>query len=79
MTRIALGTTGLQVFPLALGGERVRLDRGRGRVLRVLDAIVAAGGNLIDTADIYSRWAPGLLRRRIGDDHRPLAGLERLP
>jgi aryl-alcohol dehydrogenase-like predicted oxidoreductase len=26
---------------------------------RLLDAFVAAGFNLIDTADIYSRWAPG--------------------
>jgi aryl-alcohol dehydrogenase-like predicted oxidoreductase len=26
----------------------------------VLDAFVAAGGNFIDTADVYSRWAPGL-------------------
>jgi aryl-alcohol dehydrogenase-like predicted oxidoreductase len=25
----------------------------------VLDAYVAAGGNFIDTADVYSRWAPG--------------------
>lgn len=25
----------------------------------VMDAFVAAGGNFIDTADIYSRWAPG--------------------
>ena len=25
----------------------------------VLDAYVAAGGNFIDTADIYSRWSPG--------------------
>src|SRR5512135_2620191 len=25
---------------------------------QVMDAFVAAGGNFIDTADIYSRWAP---------------------
>jgi aryl-alcohol dehydrogenase-like predicted oxidoreductase len=26
---------------------------------RLLDAFVDAGGNLLDTADVYSRWAPG--------------------
>ena len=24
-----------------------------------MDAFVEAGGNFIDTADVYSRWAPG--------------------
>jgi len=35
------------------------MDRGRTDKLQILDAFVAAGCNLIDTADIYSRWVPG--------------------
>ena len=37
-----------------------------------MDAFVEAGGNFIDTADVYSRWAAGQPRRRLRGDHRPL-------
>jgi aryl-alcohol dehydrogenase-like predicted oxidoreductase len=55
-----LGRSSLLVSPLALGGNvfgwTVRDDHA---AFRILDAYVAAGGNLIDTADSYSRWAAG--------------------
>ena len=45
----------------------------------MLDAYAAAGGNFIDTADVYSAWVAGNARRRVGDDHRQLDGGARQP
>ena len=39
--------------------QRVRLERGRADLVRILDAFVDAGFNAIDTSDSYSRWVPG--------------------
>jgi aryl-alcohol dehydrogenase-like predicted oxidoreductase len=55
----ALGNSGLQVGPLALGGNVFGWTADEPTSFRLLDAFVAAGINLIDTADVYSRWAPG--------------------
>src|SRR5947209_6000969 len=54
-----LGTTGLQVGPLAFGGNVFGWTADKDTSFRLLDAFVGAGFNLIDTADVYSRWAPG--------------------
>jgi aryl-alcohol dehydrogenase-like predicted oxidoreductase len=54
-----LGASGLEVAPLALGGNVFGWTADEGTSFRILDAFVAAGFNLIDTADVYSRWAPG--------------------
>ena len=54
-----LGRSGLQVAPLALGGNVFGWTADENRSFAVLDAFVDAGFNLIDTADVYSRWAPG--------------------
>src|SRR5579883_310362 len=54
-----LGNTGLEVAPLALGGNVFGWTINEETSFKVLDAFVAAGFNLIDTADVYSRWAPG--------------------
>ncbi|MFE9727548.1 aldo/keto reductase [Streptomyces sp. NPDC005794] len=54
-----LGSSSLQVFPLALGGNVFGWTADEDRTFAVLDAYVAAGGNFIDTADSYSAWAPG--------------------
>src|SRR5436309_15578454 len=54
-----LGNSGLEVAPLALGGNVFGWTADEAASFQVLDAFVAAGGNLIDTADVYSRWAPG--------------------
>jgi aryl-alcohol dehydrogenase-like predicted oxidoreductase len=55
----ALGNSGIQVAPLALGGNVFGWTIDEPTSFRVLDAFVAGGFNLIDTADVYSRWAPG--------------------
>ena len=47
------------IFPLVLGGNTFGWTSDEAESDRVLDAYTAAGGNLIDTADVYSAWAPG--------------------
>src|SRR4030095_13452309 len=59
MQRRALGTTGFSVVRLAFGGNVFGWTADEATSFRLLDAFVALGGNLIDTADSYSRWAPG--------------------
>src|SRR5919108_2641510 len=54
-----LGRTDLDVFPLALGGNVFGWTADEEQSFAVLDAYAAAGGNFIDTADMYSEWAPG--------------------
>ncbi|WP_406138388.1 aldo/keto reductase [Streptomyces sp. NBC_01089] len=55
----ALGSSGLQVFPLSLGGNVFGWGADEEQSFAVLDAYTAAGGNFIDTADTYSSWVPG--------------------
>ena len=59
MTRRKLGRTGFEVAPLAFGGNVFGWTADEAMSFRLLDAFVDAGGNLIDTANSYSRWAPG--------------------
>jgi aryl-alcohol dehydrogenase-like predicted oxidoreductase len=54
-----LGTTGLRIAPLVLGGNVFGWTIDEQRSFEVLDAFVDAGFNAIDTADSYSRWVPG--------------------
>ncbi|MFO1070902.1 MAG: aldo/keto reductase [Geminicoccaceae bacterium] len=54
-----LGRTGLQVSPLCFGGNVFGWTIDKQRSFEVLDAFVDAGCNFIDTADVYSAWAPG--------------------
>jgi aryl-alcohol dehydrogenase (NADP+) len=54
-----ISTTDLDVFPLALGGNVFGWTANQEDSFAVLDAYAAAGGNFIDTADMYSAWAPG--------------------
>jgi len=54
-----LGRTGLKVSALCLGTMQWGWTADEAAALGVMDAFVAAGGNFIDTADIYSRWAEG--------------------
>ena len=54
-----LGRSSIKVAPLALGGNVFGWTADESMSHRLLDAFVAAGFNLIDTADIYSSWAPG--------------------
>jgi len=55
----SLGRTGIQVSPLMLGGNVFGWTADETNSFAILDAFVAAGGNFIDTADVYSVWAPG--------------------
>jgi len=54
-----LGNSGLQVAPLAFGGNVFGWTADETTSHSLLDAFVDAGGHLVDTADVYSRWAPG--------------------
>lgn len=59
MTSHPLGRSGIEVGPLALGGNVFGWTIDEAASFRVLDAFVASGLSLIDTADVYSVWAPG--------------------
>jgi aryl-alcohol dehydrogenase-like predicted oxidoreductase len=54
-----LGRSGLQVAPLCLGGNVFGWTAAEAASFAVLDALVEAGFNFIDTADVYSVWVPG--------------------
>jgi aryl-alcohol dehydrogenase-like predicted oxidoreductase len=55
----ALGRSGIEVAPLALGGNVFGWTADEKRSFAVLDAFAGAGFNLIDTADVYSKWIKG--------------------
>ncbi len=59
MTTRKLGSSALTVSPLCLGGNVFGWTADEKTSFAILDALVAAGFNFIDTADVYSRWAPG--------------------
>ncbi|WP_031049941.1 aldo/keto reductase [Streptomyces sp. NRRL F-5650] len=54
-----LGSSDLEVFPLALGGNVFGWTADEATSFAVLDAYTAAGGNFVDTADSYSAWVDG--------------------
>ena len=55
----SLGRSGLQVSPLAFGGNVFGWTVDEAMSFRLLDAWLDAGFNFVDTADVYSRWVPG--------------------
>ncbi|NMM97938.1 aldo/keto reductase [Bifidobacterium olomucense] len=57
--RVKVGNSDLEVFPLVLGGNTFGWTSDEETSRKVLDAYVEAGGNFIDTADVYSAWVPG--------------------
>lgn len=57
--RRTIGSSDLSVFPLSLGGNVFGWTADRDTSFAVLDGYLAAGGNLVDTADGYSAWVPG--------------------
>ena len=59
MQQRPLGRSGLTTAPLAFGGNVFGWTADAATSFRLLDAFVDSGFNLIDTADVYSRWAPG--------------------
>jgi aryl-alcohol dehydrogenase-like predicted oxidoreductase len=53
-----LGRSGLFVSPIALGTMQFGWSADEATSHKILDAYVDQGGNLVDTADCYSVWAP---------------------
>src|SRR5690242_12812307 len=59
MQQRPLGRSGLTIAPLVFGGNVFGWTANESTSFDLLDAFVGAGFNCIDTADSYSRWAPG--------------------
>jgi aryl-alcohol dehydrogenase-like predicted oxidoreductase len=59
MEKRKLGNSGLEVAPLAFGGNVFGWTTDEPTSFALLDAFVDAGFNLIDTADMYSTWVEG--------------------
>lgn len=59
MQKRTLGRSGIEVAPLALGGNVFGWTADDATSFRLLDAFVARGFDLVDTADMYSTWVPG--------------------
>ena len=54
-----LGQSGIRVAPLALGGNVFGWTADEPTSFAILDAFVEGGGNMVDSADVYSAWVPG--------------------
>lgn len=65
-----LGNSGLSTPRLVLGGNVFGFTAKGEEAFRVLDRFVAAGGTMIDTADVYSVWVPG----HVGGESETLIG-----
>jgi aryl-alcohol dehydrogenase-like predicted oxidoreductase len=59
MKRRQLGTTDLQVSAICLGTMQFGWSADEGQSFAVMDAFAEAGGNFLDTADVYTGWVPG--------------------
>src|SRR6185437_8725105 len=59
MKRRPLGRSGIEVAPLAFGANVFGWTVDEPTAFLLLDAFVDHGFNLVDTADVYSKWAPG--------------------
>jgi aryl-alcohol dehydrogenase-like predicted oxidoreductase len=68
---IKLANTDLNIYPLCLGGNVFGYSADKESSEAVLSFYADNGGNFIDTADMYSQWAPGHIggesERIIGD------------
>ena len=65
-----LGDSGLETPRLVLGGNVFGHTVRGVEAFRILDRFVAAGGTMIDTADVYSNWVPG----HVGGESERLLG-----
>ena len=59
MQQRSLGKSGLKIAPLVFGGNVFGWTANESTSFDLLDGFVGGGFNCIDTADMYSRWAPG--------------------
>lgn len=60
MQKRQLGRSGIDIAPLVFGGNVFGWTADEARSFELLDRFVERGFNAIDTADVYSSWAPGL-------------------
>jgi aryl-alcohol dehydrogenase-like predicted oxidoreductase len=67
---IKLANTDLTVYPLCLGGNVFGYSADKENSEAVLGFYAENGGNFIDTADMYSQWAPG----HIGGESETIIG-----
>ncbi|RYZ97405.1 MAG: aldo/keto reductase, partial [Sphingobacteriaceae bacterium] len=59
MQKREIGRSGIYVSPLAFGGNVFGWTADEKTSFELLDAFVDSGFELVDTADVYSRWVPG--------------------
>jgi len=59
MEKHKLGNSGIEFIPLAFGGNVFGWTADEATSFKLLDGYVDAGFSFVDTADVYSRWAPG--------------------
>lgn len=59
MEKRKLGNTDLLVSPVTFGGNVFGWTLDEAKSFEILDGFFEAGFNFVDTADVYSRWAPG--------------------
>ncbi len=72
MTPRPLGQSGIDIAPIALGGNVFGWSADTATSHALLDRFVDAGFNLVDTADAYSAWVPG--NRGGESERRPQPG-----
>ena len=60
-----LGRSGIETPPLVFGGNVFGWTVDEATGFRILDAFLAAGFNAVDTADVYSKWVPGVVVRPV--------------
>ena len=59
MDKRKLGSSGIEIARLVLGGNVLGWTADEATSFKLLDRFVAAGLNAVDTADTYSTWVPG--------------------
>ena len=59
MIKRRLGKSNLEIGPLVFGGNIFGWTADEPTSFKLLDAFVASGLNMVDTADVYSKWIPG--------------------
>ncbi len=59
MQKRTLGHSKVEVIPIMLGGNVFGWTADESTSFAILDSFIDRGFNFIDTADVYSRWAPG--------------------
>jgi aryl-alcohol dehydrogenase-like predicted oxidoreductase len=59
MQKRNIGRSGIEVAPLAFGGNVFGWTIDETQSFDLLDEFIGSGFNLVDTADVYSTWAPG--------------------